>query len=99
LPGPPPFRPVNHTIELANEDEKVCPRAIRRPDRYAEQWSAHLRKFVSTGFWSPAALDSACSLFAVPKHDKTKARFVVNLKPRNDNTVKMVSPIPDMKQV
>jgi hypothetical protein len=38
-------------------------------------------------------------MFAVPKHDRTQARFVVNLKPRNDNTVPLGSPIPDMVQV
>ncbi|GAA5920684.1 hypothetical protein JCM5296_000876, partial [Sporobolomyces johnsonii] len=38
-------------------------------------------------------------MFAVPKHDKSQARFVVNLKPRNENTVPLASPIPDMKDV
>ncbi|GAA5990933.1 hypothetical protein JCM11641_003506 [Rhodosporidiobolus odoratus] len=99
LPGPPPFRPINHGIQLQQADRKVCPFAIRIPDRYKAQWTAHLRKFVETGFWSPAALDSACSMFAVPKHDKSQARFVVNLKPRNKNTVPLASPIPDMMDV
>ncbi|GAA5866211.1 hypothetical protein JCM1840_005115 [Sporobolomyces johnsonii] len=99
LPGPPPFRPINHPIPLKDEGQKIRPRAIRIPTRYAAQWTAHLRKFVETGFWSPAALDSACAMFAVPKHDRSQARFVINLKPRNDNTIKMTSPIPDMKGV
>ncbi|GAA5881305.1 hypothetical protein JCM1840_002260 [Sporobolomyces johnsonii] len=99
LPGPPPFRPVNHPIKLKDVEKKVRPFAIRIPDRYKAQWTAHLRKFVESGFWSPAALDSACSMFAVPKHDKSQARFVVNLKPRNENTVPLASPIPDMKDV
>ena len=99
LPGLPPFRPVNHSINLADADKIVRPRAIRIPDRYAAQWTAHVRKFVSSGFWAPAALESACSLFSVPKHDRTQARFVINLRPRNENTIKMASPIPDMKQV
>ncbi|GAA5831736.1 hypothetical protein JCM3770_005139, partial [Rhodotorula araucariae] len=38
-------------------------------------------------------------MFAVPKHDKSQARFVVNLKPRNENSVRFASPIPDMKDV
>ncbi|GAA6050719.1 hypothetical protein JCM3770_006594 [Rhodotorula araucariae] len=99
LPGLPPFRPVNHSIDLADADKVVRPRAIRIPDRYAAQWTAHVRKFISSGFWAPAALESACSLFSVPKHDRTQARFVINLRPRNENTVKKASPIPDMKQV
>ncbi|GAA5918274.1 hypothetical protein JCM5296_006269 [Sporobolomyces johnsonii] len=99
LPGPPPFRPVNHEIRLVNEEKKVRPFAIHIPDRYKAQWTAHLRKFVESGFWSPAALESACSMFAVPKHDKSQARFVINLKPRNENTVRVASPLPDMKDV
>ncbi|GAA5988231.1 hypothetical protein JCM11641_002094 [Rhodosporidiobolus odoratus] len=99
LPGPPPFRPINHEILLKEADKKVRPFAIGIPERYKAQWTAHLRKFVETGFWSPTALDSACSMFAVPKHDKSQARFVVNLKPRNENMVPLASPIPDMKDL
>ncbi|GAA5913702.1 hypothetical protein JCM5296_000007 [Sporobolomyces johnsonii] len=99
LPGPLPFRPVNHPIPLKDIEAKIRPRAIRIPGRYAAQWSVDLRKFVKMGFWSPAALDSACAMFVVPKHNKSQAQFVINLKPRNNNTVKMKSPIPDMKEV
>jgi hypothetical protein len=61
------------------------------PDRYRVQWTAHLRKFVELGFWSPAALESACSMFAVPKHNRLQACFVVNLKPRNENSIPLPS--------
>ncbi|PRQ69741.1 hypothetical protein AAT19DRAFT_12726 [Rhodotorula toruloides] len=66
LPGLPPYRPVNHEIKFVDKEKCVKPYAIRMPDRYRVQWTAHLRKFVESGFWSPAALDSACSMFAVP---------------------------------
>jgi hypothetical protein len=99
LPELPPFRPVNHEIKLLDAEKRIKPHTIRIPDRYSAQWTAQVCKFVEKGFWSPAALDSACSMFAVPKHDRTQARFVVNLKPRNDNTVPLGSPIPDMVQV
>ncbi|GAA5985975.1 hypothetical protein JCM11641_004887, partial [Rhodosporidiobolus odoratus] len=95
----PPFRPINHDIIELVEGLKIPPRVIGMPDRYAKQWSAHLLKFVETGYWSPRALESACSMFAVPKHDPSQARFVINLKPRNTNTVQTASPIPDMRQV
>ena len=38
-------------------------------------------------------------MFAVPKHDKSQARFVINLKPRNLNTKKFSTPLPDMMEV
>ncbi|GAA5979967.1 hypothetical protein JCM11641_008248 [Rhodosporidiobolus odoratus] len=95
----PPFRPINHDIHEVVEGLKIPPRVIGMPDRYSKQWTAHLLKFVETGYWSPKALDLACSMFAVPKHDPSQARFVINLKPRNANTVRTASPIPDMRQV
>ncbi|GAA5993948.1 hypothetical protein JCM11641_007864 [Rhodosporidiobolus odoratus] len=95
----PPHRPQDHSIDLADEEVKVKPRAINIPARYDQQWRAHVRKFVETGYWAPAALDSTCAMFVVPKHDRSQARFVINLKPRNSNTRKRLSPIPDMKAV
>ena len=99
LPGLPPFRPVNHHIPLVDASKPIRAHAIRMPDRYKEQFRAHTRAFVSHGFWSPASVDSACAMFAVPKHDKSQARFVINLKPRNLNTKKFSTPLPDMMEV
>jgi hypothetical protein len=96
---PAPFRPVNHRIPLIDPEEHVHPRVYPIPDRYKAQFAAHASKFVSSGWWSPAALESACAMFAVPKHDKSEARFVVNLKPRNANTRKMTSSLPDMRSI
>ncbi|GAA5885012.1 hypothetical protein JCM1840_006962, partial [Sporobolomyces johnsonii] len=95
----PPNRPEQHSIDLLDDELKVRPKAIGIPARYDKQWRAHLLKFVETGYWAPAALESACSMFAVPKHDPGEARFVINLKPRNVNTKRRISPIPDMKGV
>ncbi|GAA5978443.1 hypothetical protein JCM11641_007947 [Rhodosporidiobolus odoratus] len=95
----PPHRPEEHSIELLDDEVKVKPRAISIPARYDQQWRAHVRKFVETGYWAPEALESACSMFAVPKHDRSQARFVINLKPRNANTCKRLSPIPHMKAI
>jgi hypothetical protein len=95
----PPHRPIDHHIELIDEEEKIRPRAIPIPLKYEKQWRAHVLNFVETGYWSRQALDSACAVFAVPKHDPSLGRFVVNLQARNKNTVKRLSPIPDMKAI
>lgn len=94
-----PFRPVNHTIPIIDESAKIRPSVYPMPDRYKEQWAAHANKFVESGWWSPQALESACAMFAVPKHDRSQARFVINLKPRNANTRKMHTPLPDMRAI
>ena len=100
LPGVlPPFRPVNHHIQLVDPAIKTRPRTYPMPNKYSHQWAAHRELYVSSGRWSPAALDSACAMFAIPKKDPGEARFVVNLKPRNANTVKMHTPLPDMRSV
>ena len=100
LPGVlPPFRPVNHHIALVDPSIKTRPRTYPMPNKYSRQWAAHRELYVSSGRWSPAALDSACAMFAIPKKDPGEARFVVNLKPRNANTVKMHTPLPDMRSV
>lgn len=95
----PPKPPINHDIHEIVEGLVIPARVFELQDRYRSQWTAHLRKFVETGFWSPRAVTSACSMFCVPKADPSKARSVINLKPRNANTVKSASPIPDMRQV
>ncbi|GAA5974657.1 hypothetical protein JCM11641_007043 [Rhodosporidiobolus odoratus] len=95
----PPHRPVDHSIDLIDSELKIRPKVIGMPARYDKQWRAHVVKFAETGYWSPAALESACSMFSVPKHDPSEARFVINLKPRNANTRRRISPIPDMKGV
>jgi hypothetical protein len=95
----PPFRPVNHSIPLIDESLVIRPRSYPIPDRYKEQFAAHLNKYVESGQWSPQALESACAMFAIPKHDRTQGRFVVNLKPRNANTRKMQTPLPDMRSM
>ncbi|GAA5980370.1 hypothetical protein JCM11641_001779 [Rhodosporidiobolus odoratus] len=95
----PPHRPVDHDIDLLDKELKIRPRVIGIPARYDKQWRAHVLKFKETGYWSPLALDSACSMFSVPKHESSEARSVINLKPRNANTRKRISPIPDMKGV
>jgi hypothetical protein len=95
----PPFRPVNHSIPLIDPDHKVRPKVIPIPSKYRDQFAAHANKFVESGWWLPQALESACALFAVPKADPTKARFVINLKPRNANTRKQHTPLPDMRSI
>ncbi|GAA5979969.1 hypothetical protein JCM11641_008249 [Rhodosporidiobolus odoratus] len=95
----PPHCPIDHDIDLLDKELKIRPKVIGIPARYDKQWRAHVLKFKETGYWSPLALESACSMFSVPKHDPSEARFVINLKPRNANTRKRISPIPDMKGV
>jgi hypothetical protein len=95
----PPFCPVNHMIPLLDESLKIRPCAYPMPDKYRAQWVEHVDAYVKNGWWNLGSLDSACALFAIPKKEPGTARFVVNLKPRNANTLKMHTPIPDMRTI
>jgi len=92
----PPFRPVNHTIPLINETLNIKGHPHAMADKFKPQLSSQLNLWSESGLWNPAALESACALFAVPKPGSQEARFVINLKPRNANTRKMHTPLPDM---
>jgi hypothetical protein len=95
----PPFRPVNHTIPLLDESLKIRPCTYPMPDKYHVQWVEHVNAYVKNSWWNLGSLDSACALFAILKKEPGTARFVVNLKPRNANTLKMHTPIPDMRTI
>jgi hypothetical protein len=90
----PPFCPVNHTIPLLDESLKIHPRVYPMPYKYPTQWVEHVDAYVKNGWWNPGSLDSALALFVIPKKEPGTACFVVNLKPRNVNTLKMHTPIP-----
>ncbi|GAA6021407.1 hypothetical protein JCM10207_004723 [Rhodosporidiobolus poonsookiae] len=79
----PPNRPEQHSIDLIDPERKIRPKTVPIPARYDKQWRAHVLKFVETGYWAPEALDSACFMFAVPKHDPSQGRFVINLHFKN----------------
>ncbi|SDA01109.1 BZ3500_MvSof-1268-A1-R1_C085g00462 [Microbotryum saponariae] len=81
----PPYRPVNHEIPLIDPTEKPV--------------AEHSAKYTRGRFWVSGPIDSAAPVFAIPKKNSQTARFVIDLRARNSNTVKRFSPIPDMTNV
>ena len=101
LPGElPPFRPVNHRIVLIDPEVKTRPRSDPMPNKYSKQWGLLIASSTSRADdGAPRLWTLLCAMFAIPKKDPGEACFVVNLKPRNVNTVKMHTPLPDMRSV
>ncbi|SDA03484.1 BZ3500_MvSof-1268-A1-R1_C045g00135 [Microbotryum saponariae] len=95
----PPYQPVNHEIPLIDPTEKVKPRVYPLADKYRSQWAEHSAKYTRGRFWVSGPIDSAAPVFAIPKKNSQTARFVIDLRARNSNTVKGFSPIPDMTNV
>ena len=98
-PQLPPRRVVDHRIRLRDPNAKIRPRLYSVPARYRQQLIDHIQLYVDRGIWFPAILDSASPMFAVPKSDPAKGRFVVDLRERNANTVRTSSTIPDISRV
>ncbi|SCZ99444.1 BZ3500_MvSof-1268-A1-R1_Chr7-2g09538 [Microbotryum saponariae] len=95
----PPYRPVNHEIPLIDPTEKVKPRVYPLADKYRSQWAEHSAKYTRGRFWVSGPIDSTAPVFAIPKKNSQTARFVIDLRACNSNTVKRFSPIPDMNNV
>ncbi|SCZ99856.1 BZ3500_MvSof-1268-A1-R1_C104g00572 [Microbotryum saponariae] len=94
----PPYRPVNHEIPLIDPPKRSNP-GYTPCRQYRSQWAEHSAKYTRGRFWVSGPIDSAAPVFAIPKKNSQTARFVIDLRARNSNTVKRFSPIPDMTNV
>ncbi|KAF9006390.1 hypothetical protein BDZ89DRAFT_965954 [Hymenopellis radicata] len=95
----PPWREVNHEINLVDDDKRYhyhiparCPHSLR--DELREKTQRYLR----AGWWEACTVEQAAPLLCVPKKDG-KLRTVVDLRQHNDNTVKDVTPLPDQELI
>ena len=97
-PELPPFREVNHRIPLVDETKRYnywlpkCPEALR------PLLSEKIDRYVKAGWWVPCQTDQAAPLLCIYKKDG-RLRTVVDLRQRNENTVRDVTPFPDQDQI
>ena len=54
-----------------------------------------LNKWDAAGWTQVSQSGVAASMFCIPKKDGATARYVVDLRERNSNTIKDQTPIPD----
>ncbi len=94
----PPFREINHSIPLVDERKRYNYHLPRRPEALRTQLSDKIERYVQAGWWVPRAVDQAAPLLCVYKKDG-RLRTVVDLRQRNDNTVRDVTPFPDQDQI
>jgi hypothetical protein len=93
-PGLPPFREVNHSIPLMDENKQYNYRLPKCADAFKEQFSLKLQRYVDNKWWEERAVDQAAPLLCVPKKSGT-LRTVLDARKRNANTIKDVTPLPD----
>ncbi len=97
-PELPPFREVNHTIPLIDEKMRYTYRLPKCPEALKGKLLEKIERYTKAGWWVPAQVDQAAPLMCILKKDGG-LRTVVDLRLRNDNTVKDVTPFPDQDQI
>ena len=95
----PPFRVINHKIPLI-DNSKIYPWCPSRcPEIFREQWAKKRDAYLKTGRWRVTTLGNTVPMLLIPKPHAPGGplllRTVVDLRARNDNTVKQTSPLPD----
>lgn len=97
-PELPPFRDINHTIPIIDEKKRYNYRLPKCPEVLRPELSAKIERYVKAGWWEPRPTNQAAPLLCVYKKDG-RLRTVVDLRQRNDNTEKDVTPFPDQDQI
>ncbi|KAF8232418.1 hypothetical protein L208DRAFT_1036650, partial [Tricholoma matsutake] len=91
---PPPMREINHQIPLVDEKKRYNYHLPKCPDSMRQPLTDKIERYCQAGWWRPAHMEQAALMLVVPKKNGD-IRTVVNVKKRNDNTVKNVMPFPD----
>ncbi|KAG6859035.1 hypothetical protein C0995_012094, partial [Termitomyces sp. Mi166 len=79
----PPWREVNHEINLQVLQEQLCEKTNR---------------YLNAKWWEPQAATQAAPLLCIPKKDGT-LWTALDAQQRNDNTIKDVTPLPDQEVI
>ena len=99
----PPFRDINHTIPLIDENKTYSWRASRCPEIFRGQWAEKRDAYLKSGRWKLTTARNTVPMLLIPKPHKPKdaqeLRTVIDLRERNKNTVKLSSPLPDIEGV
>jgi hypothetical protein len=98
--GRPPIREINHKIPLIDEDKILTKRFYKIKLPYKDQTIKTIHDRIQSGLWAPAITASASPGSAIAKtSDRTKCRYIIDLRERNANTQKMISAMPLMRDI
>ncbi|KAJ3514734.1 hypothetical protein NLJ89_g2201 [Agrocybe chaxingu] len=97
----PPFRAINHTIPLIDENKTYPWRPSRCPEAFRGQWAEKRDAYLKSGRWRITSAGNTVPMLLIPKPRKDgqppEVRTVIDLRERNKNTHKLTSPLPDME--
>ena len=94
----PPFREVNHEINLVDPDKQINYRLPKCPEHYRPELSEKIQRYTTAKWWVPVTARQVVPMLCIPKKNG-KLRTVFDLHEQNDNTVKDVTPFPDQDNI
>jgi len=93
-PKVPPFKMINHEINLIDPNKWIKYCLPKCPDTLKEELAEKISQHTSAGWWVPAMVQQAVPMLCVLKKNG-KLKIVFDLHMQNDNTEKDVSPFPE----
>ena len=94
----PPLREINHEIPLIDKDKTYNYRLPKCPEAIKPALFDKIAKYTRAGWWRAKAASQAAPMPCLVKKNGD-IRTVFDLRPRNDNTVKDVTPFPDQDTI
>lgn len=94
----PPKRQVEHHIPLVEPDKRYAYYLPKCADYLKVELLEKIKKYTEAGWWVPAAVNQAAPMLCIPKRNK-KLRTPIDLRKRNANTHKDVTPFPDQDHI
>ena len=94
----PPKRQIQHHIPLIDADKQYEYYLPKCADKLRVELLEKIRKYTEAGWWIPAAAHQAAPMLCIPKKNGT-LRTAIDLRKRNNNTYKDVTPFPDQDNI
>lgn len=93
-----PWREVNHEIPLIAENKRYSSYPPKCPESLRLLLSEKIECYETAGWWIRRPVSQASPMLCIPKQP-SGIRTVIDLRQRNENTVKDVTPFPDQYQI
>lgn len=94
----PPFREINHEINLINDEKQYHYRMPSCPQSLQNQLRDKVNRYEQAKWWEPRKAQQAAPMMCILKKDG-RLRTVIDARQRNDNTIKDMTPLPDQETI
>ncbi|THG94498.1 hypothetical protein EW026_g6987 [Hermanssonia centrifuga] len=101
----PPLREINHRIDLKDTAKVYHWRPSKCPEALRGLWTAKRDAYLRSGRWKMSNARNTCPMLLLTKPGTgirdvpPRLRTVFDLRERNENTIKVTSPLPDMEGI